>query len=153
MINEGLSKIWKCGSNLANANAECYYNIIQSLYTFVSQMNLHFHSWYYLIVFAMSLVRLNALKIVNLRWTKVSHCARHLSYAEPSTQPNGERFNKLIDLSSSKVVNNISLAPGEKCVVCRCWKSAKFPLCDGSHAKHNKETGDNLGPAIISVPK
>jgi len=59
------------------------------------------------------------------------------------------RFNTKIDLDSEKVVNNISLTAGEKCVVCRCWKSAKFPLCDGSHVKYNKETGDNLGPAII----
>ncbi|KAJ1403772.1 hypothetical protein B484DRAFT_225131, partial [Ochromonadaceae sp. CCMP2298] len=31
----------------------------------------------------------------------------------------------------------------------RCWKSETFPYCDGSHVKHNKETGDNLGPLII----
>ncbi|XP_043375789.1 CDGSH iron-sulfur domain-containing protein 1 isoform X3 [Dermochelys coriacea] len=26
---------------------------------------------------------------------------------------------------------------------------SKFPLCDGSHTKHNEETGDNVGPLII----
>ena len=31
----------------------------------------------------------------------------------------------------------------------RCWKSKKFPYCDGSHAKHNTETGDNVGPLIV----
>ena len=31
----------------------------------------------------------------------------------------------------------------------RCWKSKKFPYCDGSHAKHNAETGDNVGPLIV----
>ena len=65
----------------------------------------------------------------------------------------GGRFNKLVDLSSEKVVHTLSLAAGEKCVACRCWKSAKFPLCDGSHVKHNKETGDNLGPVIITGTK
>ena len=64
-----------------------------------------------------------------------------------------EKINNLIDLSSEKVVNSIELGPGEKCVVCRCWLSKKFPLCDGTHAKHNKETGDNVGPAIVSVKK
>ncbi|GKB36990.1 hypothetical protein Tco_0881932 [Tanacetum coccineum] len=25
-----------------------------------------------------------------------------------------------------------------------CWISGTFPLCDGSHVKHNKATGDNV---------
>jgi hypothetical protein len=29
---------------------------------------------------------------------------------------------------------------------CRCWRSASFPFCDGSHDGHNLETGDNTGP-------
>ena len=73
--------------------------------------------------------------------------------AEEGTVTVGNRFNKSIDLTSDKVVHSISIAPGEKIAVCRCWQSAKFPLCDGSHGKYNKATGDNLGPALISVPK
>eukprot|EP00187_Rhodella_violacea_P006477 CAMPEP_0174885488 /NCGR_PEP_ID=MMETSP0167-20121228/737_1 /TAXON_ID=38298 /ORGANISM="Rhodella maculata, Strain CCMP736" /LENGTH=99 /DNA_ID=CAMNT_0016121067 /DNA_START=15 /DNA_END=314 /DNA_ORIENTATION=- len=42
---------------------------------------------------------------------------------------------------------------GEKFPVCRCWKSKKFPMCDGSHNAWNKENGDNIGPLVISVPK
>ncbi|KAB0361371.1 hypothetical protein FD754_005527 [Muntiacus muntjak] len=38
---------------------------------------------------------------------------------------------------------------GDKAVYCRCWRSKKFPLCDGSHTKHNEESGDNVGPLII----
>ena len=64
-----------------------------------------------------------------------------------------DRINTQIDQASPKVVNNLELKAGEKCVVCRCWKSAKFPLCDGSHVKHNEATGDNVGPAIIAVAK
>jgi CDGSH-type Zn-finger protein len=26
----------------------------------------------------------------------------------------------------------------KKAVFCRCWKSKKFPYCDGAHAKHNQ---------------
>ncbi|WIA15214.1 hypothetical protein OEZ85_001892 [Tetradesmus obliquus] len=37
----------------------------------------------------------------------------------------------------------------KKAVFCRCWKSKKFPYCDGAHAKHNTETGDNVGPLIV----
>ena len=32
---------------------------------------------------------------------------------------------------------------------CRCWRSKTFPKCDGSHVKHNNETGDNTGPLVI----
>ena len=38
---------------------------------------------------------------------------------------------------------------GDKAVYCRCWRSKEFPFCDGAHAKHNEETGDNVGPLII----
>lgn len=44
------------------------------------------------------------------------------------------------------------LAPGKKAPVCRCWKSKKHPLCDGSHNAYNKETGAQLGPLVVSVP-
>jgi hypothetical protein len=40
---------------------------------------------------------------------------------------------------------------GEKKVYCRCWLSETFPLCNGAHMEHNKATGDNLGPLIVSV--
>ena len=33
---------------------------------------------------------------------------------------------------------------------CRCWKSASFPFCDGSHDGHNMETGDNTGPVVLT---
>ncbi len=28
-------------------------------------------------------------------------------------------------------------------------KIIKFPYCDGSHGKHNAETGDNVGPLVF----
>jgi CDGSH-type Zn-finger protein len=40
---------------------------------------------------------------------------------------------------------------GQKNVYCRCWLSDTFPLCNGAHMEHNKATGDNLGPLIVSV--
>ncbi|CAL8088303.1 unnamed protein product [Calicophoron daubneyi] len=36
----------------------------------------------------------------------------------------------------------------KKCY-CRCWRSAKFPFCDGSHKKFNEENGDNIGPLVL----
>jgi len=44
----------------------------------------------------------------------------------------------------------LDLGKGKKAVMCRCWKSGTFPKCDGSHMKHNQETGDNVGPLIIN---
>jgi CDGSH-type Zn-finger protein len=41
----------------------------------------------------------------------------------------------------------------DQLVLCRCWKSKKFPLCDGSHGDHNSSCGDNVGPIIIKNDK
>ncbi|DAZ94410.1 TPA: hypothetical protein N0F65_003439 [Lagenidium giganteum] len=68
-----------------------------------------------------------------------------------------QRINHTIKLDKEKVVNTVKIPDveelcdknGGKCVMCRCWKSKKFPYCDGSHTKHNKETGDNVGPLIV----
>ena len=33
---------------------------------------------------------------------------------------------------------------------CRCWRSKKFPFCDGAHRDYNTECGDNTGPLVVS---
>lgn len=63
----------------------------------------------------------------------------------------GARVNNTIKMDCGKVVDSVDIEDmGDKGVFCRCWKSKKFPYCDGSHAKHNTETGDNLGPLIVT---
>ncbi|CAM9744223.1 unnamed protein product [Choristocarpus tenellus] len=70
-----------------------------------------------------------------------------------ATSRSAERINTMHDLESPKVATMDAVDAGEKKVYCRCWKSDTFPLCDGNHVKHNKETGDNVGPLIVSGPK
>ena len=63
------------------------------------------------------------------------------------------KINTKIDLDSPKVATMDKIEAGKKKVYCRCWQSGTFPLCDGTHMEHNKETGDNVGPLIVSVEK
>ncbi|KAL3817826.1 hypothetical protein ACHAXA_002693 [Cyclostephanos tholiformis] len=63
------------------------------------------------------------------------------------------KINSKIELDSPKVATMDKLVPGDKKVYCRCWLSGTFPLCDASHVAHNKDTGDNVGPLIVSVDK
>jgi len=61
-----------------------------------------------------------------------------------------ERCNRKHKLDMDKIVDTVDMEDiGEKKVFCRCWKSSKFPYCDGSHNAHNKETCDNVGPLIV----
>jgi CDGSH-type Zn-finger protein len=59
------------------------------------------------------------------------------------------KINTSIDLDKKKVVNSVTIKDIEECdgalmAMCRCWKSKKFPLCDGSHCALN-DAGDNPG--------
>ncbi|CAD7681110.1 unnamed protein product [Nyctereutes procyonoides] len=72
-------------------------------------------------------------------WDILCQRPSHQIYGNPShpeRQPQVVRAFNMEDL-------------GDKAVHCRCWTSKKFPFCDGSHPKHNEETGNNVGPLII----
>jgi len=61
------------------------------------------------------------------------------------------RVNTSYRLEEKKVVDTIKVEDlGAKTVLCRCWQSKKFPLCDGAHGKHNQKCGDNLGPVVLT---
>ncbi|KAK9292782.1 hypothetical protein L1049_020762 [Liquidambar formosana] len=62
-----------------------------------------------------------------------------------------EGINPEIRKTEDKVVDSVIVTELAKPLTayCRCWRSATFPLCDGSHVKHNKATGDNVGPLLL----
>mmetsp|Transcript_2663 Transcript_2663/g.6763 ORF Transcript_2663/g.6763 Transcript_2663/m.6763 type:complete len:102 (-) Transcript_2663:671-976(-) len=61
------------------------------------------------------------------------------------------KINLDIRKNEEKVVDVVKVGDlkAPKTAYCRCWRSATFPLCNGSHVKHNKETGDNVGPLVL----
>jgi CDGSH-type Zn-finger protein len=68
--------------------------------------------------------------------------------------------NPSIDKTNPKVGHVCTLQDIEDIVVekgkvsyCRCWRSEKFPYCDGSHNKYNAECKDNTGPLTIVKSK
>uniref|UniRef100_A0A8C9AYW1 CDGSH iron-sulfur domain-containing protein 2 n=1 Tax=Phocoena sinus TaxID=42100 RepID=A0A8C9AYW1_PHOSS len=79
----------------------------------------------------------------------------HYLAARPFLPKKKQQKDNLINLKiqkeNPKVVNEIAIEG--LCLTeaanCRCWRSKTFPACDGSHDKHNKLTGDNVGPLIL----
>ncbi|BFZ02764.1 hypothetical protein BsWGS_05803 [Bradybaena similaris] len=60
------------------------------------------------------------------------------------------KVNEGIQKEESKVVTQMDIEDiADNIAFCRCWRSKKFPLCDGSHNKHNSETRDNVGPLLL----
>lgn len=74
--------------------------------------------------------------------------AAYLTYSV--SKKNDSAINQRIRKDEPKIVDTVDVEDlGNKSVFCRCWKSKKFPYCDGAHAAHNKECGDNVGPLIV----
>ncbi len=57
----------------------------------------------------------------------------------------------MINVNNQPDRHNETVPAGNTIALCRCWQSAKFPYCDGTHRKINAEIGDSVGPAIIKA--
>jgi len=66
-------------------------------------------------------------------------------------KPKPKKINMKVKKDNPKVVDLVEVEDlaEDKITYCRCWKSSKFPLCDGTHNKHNEATGDNIGPLVL----
>ena len=62
--------------------------------------------------------------------------------------PPGEPIKRVEIIDIEDITGEVA-ATGEV-KFCRCWRSASFPFCDGSHDGHNMETGDNTGPVVLN---
>eukprot|EP00913_Durusdinium_trenchii_P033479 g31344.t1 len=58
---------------------------------------------------------------------------------------------KVATVQTLKQVEETMKSNDGKAVFCRCWRSSKFPYCDGSHGKYNKECCDNTGPLVLKT--
>ena len=64
----------------------------------------------------------------------------------------GEFLNAGGHASVHEKVVSFPLVKSEKIPICRCWQSARFPLCDNSHERLQRQ-GVNVGPALLEVKK
>jgi len=56
----------------------------------------------------------------------------------------------MINTQDKPMRSKADVAAGKTDWYCRCWQSEKFPMCDGSHHKVNKENDDNVGPIGVT---
>ncbi|GIL65083.1 hypothetical protein Vafri_18860, partial [Volvox africanus] len=95
-----------------------------------------------------------AQEMASLRAATVSRGYMAVSSRRPCVLVRAEgQINPNIRKNDEKVADFVKASelPKPKAVFCRCWRSAKFPYCDGAHLKHNKDTGDNVGPLVIDT--
>jgi len=138
-----------CVSHLVKESLPGYLNRLPIPNTVLGWFSLSLSDWARLIPFGVAVGGLSYLSLQGLANSPmVGPYLKEKLANLPGMQP--DRVNNSIKMDCAKVVDTVDIEDmGDKGVFCRCWKSKKFPYCDGSHAKHNSLTGDNVGPLII----
>ena len=55
------------------------------------------------------------------------------------------------DRREQVVLPLLEVRQGAPHALCQPLSRLQFPFCDGSHAKHNEATGDNVGPLVLKA--
>ena len=92
-----------------------------------------------------------ALKTYTIGTAPATHVNHHSTRRMVVVRAEGGAINPEIRKTEDKVVDSVVVTELSKPLTayCRCWRSGTFPLCDGAHVKHNKATGDNVGPLLL----
>ena len=70
----------------------------------------------------------------------------------PSTSSRPAKPALRRDVLDGRAILARARATGEPVALCRCFRSSEFPYCDGvGHHRHNRESGDNVGPVVLRV--
>jgi CDGSH-type Zn-finger protein len=64
--------------------------------------------------------------------------------------PDTEKSDIMINTQNLPRRHEEQIPTGKRVSFCRCWQSATFPYCDGAHKQINAETGDVLGPVVVT---
>lgn len=85
------------------------------------------------------------LTAVDCELDRCSHAQLPLKTAPIRSRPHQSQPTDHCTLDSANMLFSHRPPPPQhttpQAVFCRCWRSGTFPMCDGAHAKHNKETG------------
>ncbi|KAL8141479.1 hypothetical protein V2J09_014511 [Rumex salicifolius] len=101
--------------------------------------------------FSPSISELQSRRLHCFSFNAGSGSSKFSSSSKRTMTVRAQSINPEVRKNEEKVVDSVVVSELAKptTAYCRCWRSGTFPLCDGGHMKHNKATGDNVGPLLL----